>query len=79
MAAGPSQAGIRRVALTCVYFVVATLALVHPVFTSLGNRIEPRFIGLPFSLVYVLGWIGLNCLVLIWVYRARLISAEEEA
>ncbi len=77
MREGDSPARIRHVAFTCAYFALAVLALIHPVFTSLGDRIEPRFMGLPFSMVYVLGWIGLNTLVLIWMYRARIIAAEE--
>ena len=78
MAKGGSTARNRHVVLTCAYFALATLALIHPMFTWLGDRIEPRFMGLPFSLVYVLGWIGLNTAVLIWMYRARLIAAEED-
>ena len=78
MAARNASAGNWRVLATCAYFALATLALIHPAFTWLGDRIEPRFMGLPFSLVYVLGWIGLNSLVLIWMYRARLVAAEEE-
>jgi len=60
-----------------VYFAVATALLIWPVYPALGNRIEPRILGLPFSLVYVLGVILLNTLVLAALYRARVIDADE--
>lgn len=56
-----------RVAIA--YFVASTAALVAPVFTRLGNHIEPRVAGLPWSLVYVLGVIAANLAVLAWMYR----------
>ena len=67
-----------RVAASVVYFVLATLALVHPLFTWFGDSIEPRFMGLPFSLVYVLGVVTLNSVVLTWMYRSRLIGAQDD-
>lgn len=51
------------------YFVLSTCVLVAPVYTVLGNRIEPRVLGLPWSLVYVLGVIAANFGVLLWMYR----------
>ena len=51
------------------YFVASTVALVAPMYTLVGNRIEPRVFGLPFSLVYVLGVIAANFAVLGWMYR----------
>lgn len=75
----PPSTSDRRVLWTCIYFVIATLALIHPIFTYVGNRIEPRLMGLPFSTVYVLLWIGLNSFVLTWMYRSRLLEAEEKA
>lgn len=56
-----------RVAIA--YFVVSTVALVAPVYTAVGNHIEPRVLGLPWSLVYVLGVIAANFAVLLWMYR----------
>lgn len=58
-----------RERLAIAYFVASTVALVAPVYTSVGNRIEPRVLGLPFSLVYVLGVIAANLVVLAWIYR----------
>jgi len=39
-------------------FVLACLAaLTWPGYAWLGNRIEPRVMGLPFSLAWVVGWV----------------------
>lgn len=58
-----------RERLAIAYFVISTIALVAPVYPAVGNRIEPRVLGLPFSLVYVLGVIGVNFVALAWMYR----------
>ncbi|MGH1340980.1 MAG: hypothetical protein ACRBN8_05485 [Nannocystales bacterium] len=58
-----------RERLAIAYFIVSTGVLVAPVYTALGNRIEPRMFGLPWSLVYVLGVIAANFAVLVWMYR----------
>lgn len=60
------------------YFVLATLLLVHPLYSQLGNFVEPRVLGMPFSLVYVLIIIAANTLVLTWLYRARVIDPGED-
>lgn len=58
-----------RERLAIAYFIVSTAALVAPVYPALGNHIEPRVFGLPWSLVYVLGVIAANFAVLLWMYR----------
>lgn len=58
-----------RERLAIAYFTVSTGVLVAPVYTALGNRIEPRVLGLPCSLVYVLGVIAANFAMLLWMYR----------
>lgn len=63
--------------LAAAYFVLATAALVWPIYPWLGNRIEPRVFGLPFSLVWVLGIISSNFCVLLILYRRRLIDDRE--
>jgi hypothetical protein len=63
--------------LALLYFVLATAALVWPVYPWLGNRIEPRVLGLPFSLVWVLAIITSNFCVLLLLYRLRLIDDRE--
>jgi len=58
-----------RERLAIVYFVASTVLLIAPVYTSVANRIEPRVLGLPFSLVYVLAVIAANFVALAWMYR----------
>ncbi len=60
-----------RHAVAIAYFVAATLALIWPVYPWLGNRIEPRVFGLPWSLFYVLAIIFANALVLMWLHRSE--------
>jgi hypothetical protein len=58
------------------YFLVATLMLVWPVYPALGNHIEPRVLGLPWSFAYVLSMVLINFGVLVLLYRARIIEEE---
>lgn len=51
-----------------LFFVATTAALVWPIYPWLGDHVEPRVLGLPWSLVYVLLMIGLNTLVLAWLH-----------
>ena len=61
------------------WFVLSTVALVAPVYTAVGNSIEPRVLGLPWSLVYVLLVVVANTAVLAWLYVGRKVdSAEHE-
>ena len=55
--------------LAMAYFLASTVLLTAPVFTWLGNSIEPRVMGLPWSLTYVLGVIAANFIVLLVLYR----------
>jgi hypothetical protein len=69
---------VTRLERTAVgWFVVSTVALVAPVYTVLGNRIEPRVLGLPWSLVYVLLVVTVNTGVLAWLYLGRKVDAAE--
>ena len=63
--------------LCVLYFALATACLVWPIYPWLGNRIEPRVFGLPFSLTWILGVIAANFVVLLVLYRLRLIDAQE--
>jgi predicted PurR-regulated permease PerM len=63
--------------LAVLYFAVATAALVWPLYPWLGNRIEPRVWGLPFSLIWILVIITSNFCVLVLLYRLRLIDDLE--
>jgi hypothetical protein len=48
--------------------------LTWPGYDWLGNRIEPRWFGLPFSLTWIIGWVSLTFVVLV-IYHA---SGERE-
>jgi hypothetical protein len=63
--------------LALLYFVLATAALVWPIYPAVANRIEPRVLGLPFSLIWVLAVIACNFLVLVVLYRLRLVDDRE--
>lgn len=64
--------------LAVAYFVLSTLFLIAPVYTVLGNRVEPRVLGLPWSLVYVLLVVVANFIVLALLYRARIADDDED-
>lgn len=59
------------------YFALSALALVAPVYTTLGNHIEPRVLGLPWSLVYVLAVVLANAAVLAVLYVGRWVDGED--
>lgn len=50
-----------------VFTVIMVLVMVFPVY-GLGNRVEPFVMGLPFSLFWVLAWIGVEFVALIAFY-----------
>ena len=58
-----------------LFFVATTALLVWPLYSWLGDAIEPRVFGLPWSLVYVLLVILVNGVVLTGLYMARVIDA----
>ena len=68
----------RRPLGAVAWFFVSTLLLIAPIFTAVGNRIEPRVLGLPFSLVYVLGVVAANFGVLAWLYVTRSVDDDGE-
>ena len=72
---GPVTRPIARVAP--LFFLATTALLVWPLYPRLGNAIEPRVLGLPWSLVYVLLVIVVNAVALTWLYVARVIDAED--
>jgi hypothetical protein len=59
------------------WFVASTVLLVAPAYTAIGNHIEPRVLGLPWSLVYVLLVVLVNTGVLAWLYIGRKVDAAE--
>ena len=48
-----------------LYALVCLFALIWPGYDWFGNRIEPFVFGLPFSLVWVIGWVGLSFVALV--------------
>ena len=64
----------RATRLSLLYFALATAALVSPIYPWLGNRIEPRVFGLPWSLTWVLIVIVCNFAVLLVLFRLRVID-----
>ncbi|MEZ4427658.1 MAG: hypothetical protein R3A51_08235 [Nannocystaceae bacterium] len=65
-----------RTTLAIGYFLAATLALVWPLYPTLGNHIAPRVFGLPWSLTYVLIVIAANFAALCWLYLTRAIDRD---
>lgn len=63
--------------LAALYFALASACLVSPIYPWLGNRVEPRVFGLPFSLSSILAVILANFVVLNVLYRLELIDARE--
>ena len=61
-----------------LFFVATTALLVWPLYPWLGNRVEPRVLGLPWSLVYVLLVIVVNAAALTGLYVGRVIEAGDE-
>ncbi len=74
MTSRPSHLTVR---LTLAWFLLSTALLVAPIYTWLGNSIEPRVFGQPWSLVWVLGVIAINTLVLAVAYHRRWVDDAE--
>lgn len=70
-------ARMRWARLSPLYFVASTAALVWPLYPILGDHIEPRVLGMPWSLTYVIAIIVANTAVLIALYLSRAIDADE--
>jgi len=61
-----------------LFFVATTALLVWPLYPWLGDAIEPRVLGLPWSLVYILGVIALDAAALTALYLLRVVDATED-
>lgn len=77
MSSTPAPPRSRGTRLAVAWFVLSAAALVWPVYPWLGNHIEPRVLGLPWSLVWVLLVIAANFVVLLLLYRWRVIDDRE--
>lgn len=73
-----SRTGVRIARAALVYFALSTVALVAPVYTAFGNAIEPRVLGFPWSLAYVLGVVLLNATVLAVLYAGRWVDGDDD-
>ena len=69
----------RASALAATYFALSTAALVAPAYPLWGNHVEPRVLGLPWSLVSVLAVIASNLVVFAWLYVRRIVDDAEDA
>ena len=47
-----------------IFAVFIALVMVFPIF-GLANRGEPRVLGMPFSMIWVIFWIGVEFVVLV--------------
>lgn len=72
-----AQLSARATPLSLLYFALATASLVWPIYPWIGNHIEPRVLGLPWSLVWVLIVITGNFAVLAALFRLRVIDDRE--
>ena len=59
-----------------LFCLCALAALTWPVYPRLSNRIEPRLLGLPFSLAWIVGWIVASLVAL--VLYERFVSRRSE-
>ena len=58
-------------------FVATTASLVWPLYPWLGNHVEPRILGIPWSLSYVILVIAVNTAALVALYMLRAVDASE--
>lgn len=61
-----------------LFFIATTALVVWPLYPWLGNAIEPRVLGLPWSLSYVIGVILIDAAALTALYLLRVVDAEED-
>ena len=47
-----------------VFGLVIALVMIFPIF-GVANRVEPRVLGMPFSMFWVIFWIGIEFVILI--------------
>ena len=47
-----------------IFLVAIALVMIFPIF-GLGNRVEPRVFGMPFSMFWIIFWIGVEFVGLI--------------
>jgi hypothetical protein len=72
-----NELSTRATRVSLLYFALATAALVSPIYPRFGNHIEPRVLGLPWSLAWVLIVIVCNFAALAVLFRLRVIDDRE--
>ena len=77
MSSSPAPRSSLGLRLAVAWFVLSTALLVWPLYPWLGNHVEPRVLGLPWSLVYVLLVIAANFGALALLYRFRVVDDRE--
>ena len=73
----PRAASPRATRLALAWFALSAALLVWPLYPWLGNRVEPRVLGLPWSLVYILLVVVADAAALLLLYCARAIDGAE--
>lgn len=63
--------------LALLYFALATATLIWPIYPRYFDRIEPRLLGLPFSLAWILIVIAANFVAVALLYHFRLVDERE--
>lgn len=64
--------------LTALYFLLYTLAVIWPGYLPF-NRVEPRVLGIPFSMVWPTLWLIGGALVLFLLDRVEARAREEKS
>jgi len=62
-----------------LFCACAFVALTWPVYPRLGNRIEPRVLGLPFSLAWIVGWTVASLIALVLYERGVSRRSEQSS
>ena len=65
----------RRLFAFVAVVAVAGLALIWPVYPSVAS-VRPYVLGLPFSLAWVVGWLGIVFVALVLLYRTDELDAD---
>jgi len=66
--ASEPNGGVRRAVLGVLF--LATLALIWPLYSSISG-VRPFVLGLPFSLAWITGWLGITFVAVLVLYRSE--------
>jgi hypothetical protein len=68
----------RVIGLSIGWFVLSVALLVSPIYDIAGNHVEPRVVGHPWSLAYILLIVILNVGVLSVLYATRAVDWPDD-